>query len=103
MFSATKDARVLKPAAIPHPTHRSTGSSLSFFSKEGVVTLEPSRQDQWHQAFCALHVATIADETINSARELFNLVSTDRRRLLDVESTSVSAILLSSDSHVIRS
>jgi hypothetical protein len=30
-------------------------------------------------------VARIADETVTSARELFNLVSTDRRRLPDVE------------------
>jgi hypothetical protein len=34
MFSATKDARALKPAAIPHPTQRSTGPSLFFFPEE---------------------------------------------------------------------
>jgi Fic family protein len=39
-------------------------------------------------------VATIADEAVTSARELFNLVSTDRARLLDVGSASVSAFRL---------
>jgi len=39
-------------------------------------------------------VTTIADEAVDSARELFNLVSTDRARLLDVESASVSALRL---------
>jgi len=39
-------------------------------------------------------VATISDEAVASARELFNLVSTDRTRLLDVESASVSALRL---------
>lgn len=39
-------------------------------------------------------VATIADEAVASARELFNLVSTDRTRLLGVESASVSALRL---------
>jgi hypothetical protein len=34
-------------------------------------------------------VATIADEAVASAHELFNLVSTDRTRLLGVESASV--------------
>ena len=39
-------------------------------------------------------VTTIADEAVASARELFNLVSTDRARLLGVELTSVSALRL---------
>ncbi len=39
-------------------------------------------------------VATIADEAVASARELFNLVSADRTRLLGVESVSVSALRL---------
>jgi Fic family protein len=39
-------------------------------------------------------IATIADEAVASARELFNLVSTDRARLLNVESASVSALRL---------
>ncbi len=39
-------------------------------------------------------VATIADEAVTSTRELFNLVSTDRARLLGVESASVSALRL---------
>jgi Fic family protein len=39
-------------------------------------------------------VATIADEAVASARELFNLVSTDRTLLLGVESASVSALRL---------
>lgn len=39
-------------------------------------------------------VGTIADEAVASARELFNLVSTDRTRLLGVESASVSALRL---------
>jgi Fic family protein len=39
-------------------------------------------------------VATICDEGVSSARELFNLVSTDRTRLLGVESASVSALRL---------
>ena len=39
-------------------------------------------------------VATIADEAVFSARELFNLVNTDRTRLLGVESASVSALRL---------
>ena len=39
-------------------------------------------------------IATIADEAVASARELFNLVSTDRTRLLGVESASVSAVRL---------
>jgi Fic family protein len=39
-------------------------------------------------------VATIADEAVASARDLFNLVGTDRTRLLDLESASVSALRL---------
>lgn len=39
-------------------------------------------------------VATIADEAVASARELFNLVSTDRARLLSADSASVSALRL---------
>ncbi|CDX30885.1 Filamentation induced by cAMP protein Fic [Mesorhizobium sp. SOD10] len=39
-------------------------------------------------------IATIADEAVASARELFNLVSADRTRLLNTESASVSAIRL---------
>ena len=39
-------------------------------------------------------VATICDEGVASARELFNLVSTDRTRLLGVRSASVSALRL---------
>ena len=39
-------------------------------------------------------VATISDEAVASARELFGLVSTDRTNLLAVELTSVSAIRL---------
>jgi Fic family protein len=39
-------------------------------------------------------VATIADEAVASARELFNLVSADRARLLGAESASVSALRL---------
>jgi Fic family protein len=39
-------------------------------------------------------VATIADEAVASARDLFNLVSVDRTRLLGVESASVSALRL---------
>jgi Fic family protein len=39
-------------------------------------------------------VATIADEAVASARELFNLISADRTRLLGVESVSVSALRL---------
>lgn len=39
-------------------------------------------------------VATIADEAVASARELFNLVNTDRTRLLGVKSASVSAVRL---------
>jgi len=39
-------------------------------------------------------VATIADEAVASARELFNLVGTDRTRLLNVDSTSISALRL---------
>ncbi|MER9631059.1 Fic family protein [Mesorhizobium sp. M0296] len=39
-------------------------------------------------------IATIADEAVGSARELFNLVSADRTRLLGVESVSVSALRL---------
>lgn len=39
-------------------------------------------------------VATIADEAVTSARELFSLVSTDRARLLGAESASVSAFRL---------
>lgn len=39
-------------------------------------------------------VATISDEAVASARELFNLVSTDRWRLLGTETASVSALRL---------
>ncbi|MGK9166649.1 Fic family protein [Inquilinus limosus] len=39
-------------------------------------------------------VATISDEAVASARELFNLVSADRARLLGAESASVSALRL---------
>jgi cell filamentation protein, protein adenylyltransferase len=39
-------------------------------------------------------VATIADEAVTSARALFNLVSTDRTRLLDAGSASVSTVRL---------
>ena len=39
-------------------------------------------------------VATIADEAVASARELFNLVCADRTRLLGVEAASVSALRL---------
>lgn len=39
-------------------------------------------------------VATIADEGVTSARELFNLVNADRTRMLDLESASVSALRL---------
>lgn len=39
-------------------------------------------------------IATIADEAVASARELFSLVSTDRTRLLSVDSASVSALRL---------
>lgn len=39
-------------------------------------------------------VATISDEAVASARELFNLVSTDRLRMLGAASTSVSALRL---------
>ncbi|MBV8770404.1 MAG: Fic family protein [Hyphomicrobiales bacterium] len=39
-------------------------------------------------------IATIADEAVGSARELFNLVSADRIRLLDLESSSISAFRL---------
>ena len=40
-----QEARALKPAAIPHPTQRSTGPSLFFFPEEGADTHEPSRED----------------------------------------------------------
>ncbi len=43
MFSATRDARALKLAAIPHPTHRSTGPSLFPFPEEEAAPL--NRQD----------------------------------------------------------
>lgn len=39
-------------------------------------------------------VATISDEAVASARELFNLVSADRARLLGAESASISALRL---------
>ena len=39
-------------------------------------------------------VATIADEAVASARDLFTLVSADRARLLDMASASVSALRL---------
>lgn len=39
-------------------------------------------------------IATIADEAVTSARELFNLVSADRTRLLNTQSASVSALRL---------
>jgi Fic family protein len=39
-------------------------------------------------------VATITDEAVVSARELFNLVGTDRARLLDTDSASLSALRL---------
>lgn len=39
-------------------------------------------------------IATIANEAVASARELFNLVGADRTRLLGVESSSVSALRL---------
>lgn len=39
-------------------------------------------------------VATIADEAVASARDLFNLVATDRARLLDLDAASVSALRL---------
>ncbi len=39
-------------------------------------------------------VATIADEAVASARHLFNLVATDRARLLGLEAASVSALRL---------
>lgn len=39
-------------------------------------------------------VATIADEAIQSARELFALVNSDRSRLLELETASVSALRL---------
>src|SRR5579883_1137631 len=39
-------------------------------------------------------VATIADEAVASARELFNLISTDRTRLLDIDSASLSVLRL---------
>jgi Fic family protein len=39
-------------------------------------------------------VATIADEAVASARDLFNLVTTDRARLLGFEAASVSALRL---------
>lgn len=39
-------------------------------------------------------VATISEEAVSSARELFNLVSTDRARLLGAASASVSALRL---------
>jgi Fic family protein len=39
-------------------------------------------------------VATIADEAVASARDLFNLVATDRARLLGLEVASVSALRL---------
>jgi hypothetical protein len=60
MFSATRDARALKPAAIPHPTQRSTGPSLVPFSRRRGCTLESSRNDQWHRAFCALQDEELA-------------------------------------------
>lgn len=39
-------------------------------------------------------VATISDEAVVSARELFNLIGVDRARLLGVEAASVSALRL---------
>jgi Fic family protein len=39
-------------------------------------------------------VATISDEAVASARELFNLITTDRARLLGAELASVSALRL---------
>lgn len=39
-------------------------------------------------------VATIADEAVASARELFNLVGADRARLLSADSASVSVLRL---------
>ncbi len=39
-------------------------------------------------------ISTISDEAVASARELFNLVSTDRTRLLGVVAASVSALRL---------
>jgi Fic family protein len=39
-------------------------------------------------------IATISDEAVESARELFGLVSADRARLLAAEATSVSAVRL---------
>jgi cell filamentation protein, protein adenylyltransferase len=39
-------------------------------------------------------VATIADEAVASARQLSNLVSADRARLLNADSASVSALRL---------
>jgi Fic family protein len=55
----------------------------------------PSQGDWegWTDFFLA-GVATIADEAVASARELFALVTADRARLLGVESTSVSALRL---------
>jgi len=55
MFSATRDARVLKQAAITHPTHRTTGPSRSSFKNKGLATL--GRQGKLSVAnFCALQL-----------------------------------------------
>ena len=63
-----------------------------YYRRLNLVRLE-GNWESWIDFFLD-GVATIADEAVASARELFNLVSTDRARLLGVESASVSALRL---------
>lgn len=61
-----------------------------YFRRLNLVRLEGDWEG-WTDFFLD-GVATIADEAVASARELFNLVSTDRARLLGAESASVSSL-----------
>jgi Fic family protein len=63
-----------------------------YYRRLNLVRLEGDWEG-WTDFFLDV-VATIADEAVASARELFNLVSVDRAQLLGAESASVSALRL---------
>ena len=60
MFSTTKDARTLKQAAIPHPSHRSMGSSRSFSRSSTLLPYVAEREDNSIEIF-APHRSKTAD------------------------------------------
>jgi Fic family protein len=61
-----------------------------YYRRLNVVGLDGDRES-WMDLFLD-GVASMSDEAVTSARELFSLVSADRARLLDAGSSSVSAL-----------